>query len=39
MYLPNSFVELIKEPSHLKAEPRNVVHQGQTPLSSFCVQI
>jgi hypothetical protein len=39
MYLPNSFVELIKEPTHLRAGPGDVVHQGRTPLSSFCVQI
>jgi hypothetical protein len=39
MYLPNSFVELMKEPTHLRAGPEDVVHQGRTPLSSFCVQI
>jgi hypothetical protein len=39
MYLPNSFAELIKEPTHLRAGPGDVVHQGRTPLSSFCVQI
>jgi hypothetical protein len=39
MYLQNSFAELMKEPTHLRAGPRDIVHQGRTPLSSFCVQI
>jgi hypothetical protein len=39
MYLPNSFAELMKDPTHLREGPRDVVHQGRTPLSSFCVQI
>ena len=28
-------MELIKRPTHLRAGPGDVVHQGQTPLSSF----
>jgi hypothetical protein len=39
MYLPNYFAELMEEPTHLRAGPEDVVHQGRTPLSSFCVQI
>jgi hypothetical protein len=39
MYLPNSFVELMKELAHLRAGPEDIVHQGRTPLSIFCVQI
>jgi hypothetical protein len=39
MYLPNSFVELIKEPTHLRAGPGDVVHQRRTTLSIFCVKI
>jgi hypothetical protein len=39
MYFAKFFVELMKEPTHLRAGPEDVVHQGRTPLSSFCVQI
>jgi hypothetical protein len=39
MHFANSFVELMKNPTHLRAGPRDVVHQGRTPLSSFCVPI
>jgi len=35
MYLPNSFVELMKETTHLREGPRDVVYQGRTPLSIF----
>jgi hypothetical protein len=33
--LPNYFVELMKMPTHLREGLRDVVHQGQTLLSSF----
>jgi hypothetical protein len=29
MYLPNSFVELIKEPTHLRVGPGDVVHKDK----------
>jgi hypothetical protein len=39
MYFAKFFVELIKRPAHLRVGPEDVVHQGRTPLSSFCVHI
>jgi hypothetical protein len=36
---PNSFVELIKMPTHLREGPRDVVHQGRTLLSSFVFRL
>jgi hypothetical protein len=32
---PNSFVELMKDLTHLRIGPEDVVHQGKNPLSSF----
>jgi hypothetical protein len=37
MYFPNSFVELMKEHTHLRVGPGDVDHQGRTLLSIFCV--
>jgi hypothetical protein len=39
MYFANSFVELIKRPTHLRAGPRDVVHPGTNSVIKFCVQI
>jgi hypothetical protein len=39
MYFAKFFVELIKRPTHLRAGPKDVVHQGRNSLSNFCVQI
>jgi hypothetical protein len=35
MYLPNSFVELIKEPTHLRAGPGDVVHRDKLRYQVF----
>jgi hypothetical protein len=37
--LPNSFVELIKRHTHLRAGPGDVVHPGTNLIIKFCVQI
>jgi hypothetical protein len=39
MYLPYSFAQLIKDPTHLREGTRDIVHQGRNSLSSSCVQI
>jgi hypothetical protein len=39
MYFPYSFAELIKEHTHLREGPGDIVYQGKTLLSSFCVHI
>jgi hypothetical protein len=35
MYFPNSFVELIKIPTHLRERPGDVVHQGRNFVIKF----
>ena len=35
MYFAKFFVELMKEPTHLRAGPEDVIHHGRTLLSIF----